>query len=129
MKTVQRRKRVVKYVTVTKRIVTVEDEYVAFGKAVREMRRANFMTQEGLAKKTGLKRTSIVNIEVGRQRVLLGDLWVFAKGLGVTPIRLFNACRIVVDSGDTCANCNRVRSPKLGACCHIQRRAPPRLTG
>lgn len=88
---VQRRKRVVTYITVTKKVVTVEPPYVAFGQAVRRLRGEAMLTQEALAKSAGLTRTSIVNIETGRQRVLFGDIWSFAKGLGVSPRKLFNA--------------------------------------
>lgn len=45
-------------------------------------------TQEDLAKKIGLTRTSVVNIEAGRQRVLLHDIEKIAGAFGSTPKHL-----------------------------------------
>lgn len=86
---VKRRKRVVKFVTVTRKIVTVGDIYVSFGVAVKQLRLNRGMTQQDLAEKTNFSRASIVNIEQARQRVMLGDLWEFAKALKEPPQRLF----------------------------------------
>lgn len=41
------------------------------------------MSQEGLAKRVGLSRTSITNIEQGRQQVPLHMIYTFADALGV----------------------------------------------
>lgn len=88
---VTRRKRVVKYIDVTKEVFQCERPYVLFGVAVRAARRDADMTQAELAKKIGLVRTSVVNIECGRQRVLLSDLFDFAKALRVNPKVFFEA--------------------------------------
>jgi DNA-binding XRE family transcriptional regulator len=55
--------------------------YKRFGKNIRNLRLACGMTQGRLGEKVGLTRTSIVNIEAGRQRVLLGDVQRFAVAL------------------------------------------------
>ena len=56
--------------------------YVALGKQIALARQPK-MTQEGLAKKLSLTRTSIINIEKGRQQVLVHTLADIAGALGV----------------------------------------------
>jgi transcriptional regulator with XRE-family HTH domain len=46
------------------------------------------MTQEGLADKVSLTRTSIINIEKGRQQILLHNLVDIARALQVPPAEL-----------------------------------------
>jgi transcriptional regulator with XRE-family HTH domain len=46
------------------------------------------MTQEALAKKVSLTRTSIINIEKGRQQILLHNLVDIARALQVSPAEL-----------------------------------------
>jgi transcriptional regulator with XRE-family HTH domain len=46
------------------------------------------MTQEALAKKVSLTRTSIINIEKGRQQILLHNLVEIARALQVSPAEL-----------------------------------------
>ena len=46
------------------------------------------MSQEELAKRVGLKRASIANIETGRQRFLLNVVERFAQALSTTPKHL-----------------------------------------
>lgn len=59
--------------------------YREFGRLVRERRKATSMSQATLAGHVGLSRTSITNIELGRQHLSLHMLFVFAKVLGVEP--------------------------------------------
>jgi len=88
--TIERRQRVVSFVTVKRKIVQCEPIYVALGAVIKELRLKAGMTQDDLGEKLGLQRTSICNIEIGRQRVLLSDLWDFAEALGVTARQIFN---------------------------------------
>lgn len=90
-KTVERRQRVISYVTIKKEVVQCEPVYVSFGEVVKMHRLKRGWTQTDLAEKIGLSRTSITNIEIGRQRVLLSDLFDFAKAFGVTPKSIFSA--------------------------------------
>lgn len=90
-RTVKVQRRVVIYKAVTKTIITVGPVYVAFGEAIKAARVDLKMRQEELGEKVGLTRTSIINIEQGRQRVLLGDIFHFAKALKMKPLKLFNA--------------------------------------
>lgn len=57
---------------------------------IRRLRLDQEMTQRELSEKVGLTRTSISNIEVGRQRLLVQALGVFADQLGVEVSELFN---------------------------------------
>jgi len=60
--------------------------YEAFGKLVHQHRkRVDRMTQDRLGALVGLSRTSITNIEKGRQHVSLHQLYRIADALGVTP--------------------------------------------
>jgi DNA-binding XRE family transcriptional regulator len=89
-KIVKHRKRIIGYVTVTKEIKVAELPYVRFGEAVRELRKAKKMNQTELSKLVKKSRASVTNIEIGRQRVLLGDVFAFAKALRVAPDELFS---------------------------------------
>ena len=60
--------------------------YRAFGKLVKLHRqRPPKLTQEKLGLMVGLSRTSITNIEKGRQHVALHQLFAFAEALRVRP--------------------------------------------
>ncbi|OGA48892.1 MAG: hypothetical protein A3F74_27705 [Betaproteobacteria bacterium RIFCSPLOWO2_12_FULL_62_58] len=64
--------------------------YVEFGRSVRRQRERDDLglSQEALAKRVGLSRTSITNIEKGRQQIPLHALYTFADALGVDPTSL-----------------------------------------
>lgn len=63
--------------------------YSSFGKLVRMHRvRRRDMTQERLGQVVGLSRTSITNIEKGRQHVGLHQLCSIAEALSVPPSAL-----------------------------------------
>ncbi len=66
----------------------IEACYLAVGARIRLIREALGMSQEDLAKKTSLVRTSVVNIEAGRQRILLHNIDEFSKALGTSPKHL-----------------------------------------
>lgn len=46
------------------------------------------LSQDALAKRVGLSRTSVTNIEKGRQQIPLHALYSFADALGVEPTAL-----------------------------------------
>jgi transcriptional regulator with XRE-family HTH domain len=56
--------------------------YVALGRQIAQARQSK-MTQEDLASKVSLTRTSIINIEKGRQQLLVHTLVDIAGALGV----------------------------------------------
>jgi len=66
----------------------VEDVYARFGRELRRVRRQKKMTQDDLATKVNLGRTSIVNIESGRQRVHLHTFLEIADALQVNAAEL-----------------------------------------
>ncbi|MFH8564628.1 helix-turn-helix domain-containing protein [Streptomyces sp. NPDC017988] len=66
----------------------VDDFYERFGESVRRARTALGMSQQTLGSAVGLNRTSISNIEQGRQRVALHMLYELASALKVEPERL-----------------------------------------
>jgi transcriptional regulator with XRE-family HTH domain len=59
--------------------------YKEFGMLIRARRQTLGLTQEQLAEKVGLSRTSITNIEQGRQKILLHQLFLLAESLQVNP--------------------------------------------
>lgn len=62
--------------------------YSAVGRKLCQQRERCGLTQEDLAGKVGLTRTSITNIEKGRQRVLLHTFIDIVSALGVLPVDL-----------------------------------------
>lgn len=61
-----------------------------FGAAVRRLRERRTITQAELAERVGLGRTSMTNLERGRQNPPLSLLPDLARALGVTPTELIN---------------------------------------
>jgi transcriptional regulator with XRE-family HTH domain len=59
--------------------------YREFGRLLRDRRRAVGFTQDEVAGRIGLSRTSITNIEKGRQHVGLHVLYALADAVGVKP--------------------------------------------
>ena len=61
--------------------------YVEFGRNVRRLREREGLgfSQVALSKRVGLSRTSVTNIEKGRQQIPLHALYTFADALGVEP--------------------------------------------
>jgi DNA-binding XRE family transcriptional regulator len=66
----------------------IEGCHQALGARVRMIRETLGLNQEELAKRVGILRTSITNIEAGRQRMLLHSVEDFARALGTTPKHL-----------------------------------------
>lgn len=60
----------------------------AFGQQLRELRTSVGLSQDALARRAGLSRTSVTNIEMGRQHVSLDVLYRLADGLGAEPRQL-----------------------------------------
>ncbi len=62
--------------------------YADVGRRIRQARTEIGQTQEGLASMVSLTRTSIVNIEKGRQKILLHTLVDIASALQVPSVDL-----------------------------------------
>jgi transcriptional regulator with XRE-family HTH domain len=65
--------------------------YQLFGDRVRVLREEKNVTQEELGRRVDLSRTSITNIEKGRQRVLLHQMVEIASALDAKPQDLMPA--------------------------------------
>ena len=65
----------------------IERFYIGLGLRVREVRAAQNMSQEALARGMvpRLTRAAIGNIEAGKQRVRAHTLWELARVLGISP--------------------------------------------
>jgi transcriptional regulator with XRE-family HTH domain len=57
--------------------------YGEIGRLIQQTRRAKGVTQARLASAVGLSRTSVTNIERGRQKILVHTLYAIAETLGV----------------------------------------------
>ena len=62
--------------------------YAEFGRLLRKCRQAAELTQDELAARVGLGRTSITNMEQGKQHVSLHVLYALGDALGVQPAEL-----------------------------------------
>lgn len=63
-------------------------DHLALGQAIRELRRAGDISQEGLADRAGLHRTYVGGIERGERNVSFGNLLKLAHALGARPSEL-----------------------------------------
>lgn len=66
-------------------IPTVEWVYVEFGRRLSSARQRAGLRQETLAKRVGLTRTSITNIEKGNQRLPLHMAYLLSAAVGLDP--------------------------------------------
>ena len=66
----------------------IENVHASVGAKIKLIREALGWTQGDLAEKVGLARTSITNIELGNQRMLLDDVERFAAAFQSTPKQL-----------------------------------------
>jgi transcriptional regulator with XRE-family HTH domain len=62
--------------------------YETVGKRIRDTRKIAKLTQEGLATRVNLTRTSVTNIEKGRQKLLLHTLFELATAMKVPVAQL-----------------------------------------
>jgi len=59
-----------------------------FGRQLRVTRREAGLTQQQVADRVGLTRTSVTNIERGMQHISLRQLYLFAAAVGLHPAQL-----------------------------------------
>lgn len=62
--------------------------YQELGRRARSARRKAGLTQQEVADRIGLSRTSVTNIERGNQQILLHMLYRLAAALGTDPLAL-----------------------------------------
>jgi DNA-binding XRE family transcriptional regulator len=73
------------------RIQTIHDPVaVVFGRNVRTVRKDHHLTQAAFAKKAGLERTYISDVERGSRNITLASMVRIARALGTTTA---NLCR------------------------------------
>lgn len=65
-----------------------DEIYRGVGRKIRQTRENEHLSQDSLAKRLGISRTSMVNIEAGRQRAPLHLLWQIAELLETKLILL-----------------------------------------
>lgn len=78
--------------------------YAEFGAKLKKARERADLTQKELAERVDLPRTSVTNIEQGRQRIALHQLVQFAAALGIEPLELLpeeelNLDELVAETG------------------------------
>lgn len=73
--------------------------YKEVGEKVRAMRVSRGISQEALAEAAGIGRTSITNLERGRQRLLLHTLYRIAARLDVSPAEFMPDLSVVTGEG------------------------------
>ena len=66
-------------------IMRIDLIYKELGNRLRRARKSAALTQQALADRIGLSRTSVTNIESGRQHVSLHMLFALANAVGVSP--------------------------------------------
>jgi transcriptional regulator with XRE-family HTH domain len=59
--------------------------YDRLGVLIKSRRKQLSLTQQKLAARLGISRASLANIETGRQKVLVHQLYTFATALGLQP--------------------------------------------
>lgn len=62
--------------------------YIELGARIKKFREAKGVTQSRLSETIGVNRTSVANIEAGRQRLFAHSIVSIASVLGVTPAEL-----------------------------------------
>lgn len=62
--------------------------YTEFGRLLREKRIAGKLTQQAVAERVGLNRTSVTNIELGKQHIPLHMLFELASAVSTSPDQL-----------------------------------------
>lgn len=66
----------------------IEACHISVGVRIRMIRETLGLSQDELAKRVGLKRASVTNTEIGRQRLLMDGIERYATALGTTPKHL-----------------------------------------
>lgn len=66
----------------------MDDLYGQFGRQFRAARKDAGLTQQEVAERVGLTRTSVTNIERGIQHISLRQLYLLAAAVGLHPAQL-----------------------------------------
>lgn len=89
-------------------MTTAKSFYKVFGAMLSDARRKGQISQQKLASSLGLTRTSVTNIEKGRQPIQLHSLYVIAKALRVEVKELLpSESALVTDQPNTNVSVSR----------------------
>jgi len=80
--------------------VTPDRIYSLFGSRVAALRHERGLKQAELAQRIGLSRSSVANIEAGRQKVLLHQISDIAQALDLSDVRSLMPAEILVSRGE-----------------------------
>lgn len=72
-------------------MIDIEPVYIAIGQRVMQERHKAGWTQHDMACQVGLTRSSVANVELGRQRLMLHQVMAFADVLSIPSAELFGA--------------------------------------
>jgi transcriptional regulator with XRE-family HTH domain len=72
--------------------------YKEFGRRLKDARKTAKLTQEILAAQVGLSRTSITNIERGRQHIQIHTMFLLCDAIGIHPSKLLKNMRLTPDN-------------------------------
>lgn len=75
--------------------VLIDRFYSAVGKHIRAARVDAGISQTILAQRIGFNRSSIANLEAGRQRIALHLFFLIAEALGINPMKLLPDMRLL----------------------------------
>jgi len=75
----------------------VQRLYQEFGQLLRESRISAELTQQEVANRVGLTRTSITNIERGTQHISLHQLFLLADAVGKDPTELLPSGELTLE--------------------------------
>ena len=83
--------------------------YETLGQRLREARRSAKLTQGDLARAVGISRTSITNIETGRQPLYVHVLMRIAEILGTSPTDLMPSRLVISAENDLAPHLKRLK--------------------
>lgn len=66
----------------------MENIAIAFGRAIRKLRKQQSLSQEELGFEADLQRIYVSKLELGQQQPSITTIFKLAKGLGCTPTEL-----------------------------------------
>lgn len=82
-----------------------DDElHAALGKKIREQRQLSGLTQAELAARIDVSRSSLTNMELGRQRLLIDQLYKMAEVLNTSPKDLLPSPSEIISSSRNSAD-------------------------
>lgn len=82
-----------------RRIIMKDPYSVAFGDAVRDLRKSRGLSQEAFADLVGLDRSYMGRIERGEKNITLVKIFQLSNALGITPVEIFQHIQLKEKGG------------------------------